>query len=167
MMKIIFSILFTILLLNGCSSNTTQTQFEIPTVDYTSQVNKVNLSNDDEIIAAVGSPVVKKDAGTNQKGEQVMTYYFSNDKRNSLELSLSREFVEVVWRYNQDDPEKAKAVFKKGQYITRALLGREIGAGIYTSMIKGADIDAMSFEDGTEVNHARCLENICRYQVVR
>lgn len=138
-----------------------------PTVDYTKAVAKVNLKDDAKIIAAVGKPVVEKESGANQNGEPMTTYYFSDDLRNGLEISLSREFVDVAWKFNAKDKAKSNAAFNDGQRITRALLGGEIGGALYTSIIKGSDIDAMSFEDGTEVNHARCGESVCRYQVVR
>jgi len=144
-----------------------RTQFEFPAVDYTSPVAKVDLNNDEEIVASVGLPVVQKESGVNRNGEPMTTYYFSEDQRNGLELSLSREFVDVAWKYDAGNTQKAYAVFDDGQRITRALLGGEIGAAIYSSIIKGSDIDAISFEDGTNVNHARCGESMCRYQVVR
>ena len=142
-------------------------QFELPAVDFTSPVAKVDLKNDEEIIASVGLPVVEKETGANQNGEPMTTYYFSEDQRNGLELSLSREFVDVAWKYDAGNPQKAFAVFDDGQRITRALLGGEIGAGLYSSIVKGSDIDAMTFENGTAVNHARCGESVCRYQVMR
>ncbi|PWB14216.1 hypothetical protein DCO44_09900 [Acinetobacter sp. AM] len=144
-----------------------QPHIKTPTVDYTKAVAKVNLNDDAKIIAAVGKPVVEKESGANQNGEPMTTYYFSDDLRNGLEISLSREFVDVAWKFNAKDKAKSDAAFNDGQRITRALLGGEIGVALYTSIIKGSDIDAMSFEDGTEVNHARCGEYMCRYQVVR
>lgn len=51
------------------------------------------------------------------------TYYFSDNSRNSLELSLSREFVDVIWKYDASNINKANAVFNNGQRISRALLG--------------------------------------------
>ncbi len=127
----------------------------------------VDPNNDEEIVASVGLPVVQKESGANQNGEPMTTYYFSEDQRNGLELSLSREFVDVAWKYDAGNAQKAYAVFDDGQRITRALLGGEIGAAIYSSIIKGSDIDGISFEDGTNVNRARCGESMCRYQVVR
>ena len=194
-MKRIYPLIFFLLTLTACSNETQQAtdtsqaefdkkqteiekniaeqaeqdrpQFEFPAVDYTSPVAKVDLKNDKEIVASVGLPLVEKESGANQNGEPMTTYYFSDDLRNGLELSLSREFVDVAWKYDASNTQKAYAVFEDGQRITRALLGGEIGAALYTSIIKGSDIDAMSFEDGTEVNHARCGESVCRYQVVR
>lgn len=144
-----------------------QPHFDFPAVDYTLPVTKVDLNNDKQIIAAVGKPVVEKESGANQNGEPMTTYYFSDDLRNGLEISLSREFVDVAWKFNAKDKAKSDAAFNDGQRITRALLGGEIGVALYTSIIKGSDIDAISFKDGTEVNHARCGEYMCRYQVVR
>lgn len=142
-------------------------QIEVPAVDYTSPVAKVDLSNDKEIIASVGLPVVEKEPGANQNGEPMTTYYFSDDLRNGLEMSLSREFVDVAWKYDQDKPEKASAVFEDGQRITRALLGGEAGAALYEKISKGGNAESFIMKDGTEVKNARCGQSVCRYQVVR
>lgn len=141
--------------------------FEVPEVDYTSPVAKVDLNNDKEIIASVGLPVVEKESGANQNGEPMTTYYFSDDLRNGLEMSLSREFVDVAWKYDQDKPEKASAVFEDGQRITRALLGGEAGAALYEKISKGGNAESFVMKDGTEVKNARCGQSMCRYQVVR
>lgn len=194
-MKRIFPIFFTILALAGCSNDTEQAtdttqaefdkkqaeieksiaaqaeqdrpHFDVPAVDYTAPVAMVNLHNDEEIIASVGSPVVEKETGANQNGEPMTTYYFGDDQRNSLELSLSREFVDVAWKYDQDNPEKAAAVFEDGQRISRALLGGKEGSNLYEAIAKGQKIDTLHLEDGTEIRKARCGSSVCRYQIVR
>lgn len=194
-MKRIFPIFFTILVLAGCSneleqaSDSTQAefdkkqaeieksiaaqaeqdrpQFDVPAVDYTTPVAKVNLHNDAEIIAAVGSPVVEKEDGANQNGEPMTTYYFSDDLRNSLELSLSREFIDVAWKYDQDNPEKAAAVFEDGQRISRALLGGKDGAALYENISKGGQVEMFSTENGTVIKNAWCGSSMCRYEVER
>lgn len=194
-MKRIYTIILTILTLAACSDNTPQAtdtakvefdkkqaeieksiteqaeqdrpHFDIPAVDYTTPVAKVNLHDDKEIIAAVGSPVVEKEDGANQNGEPMTTYYFSDDLRNGLELSLSREFVDVAWKYDQDKPEKAAAVFDDGQRISRALLGGQDGAALYEKISKGGNAESFLLKDGTEIKNARCGQSMCRYQVVR
>ena len=142
-------------------------QFELPAVDYTSPVAKVDLKNDEEIIASVGLPVVEKESGANQNGEPMTTYYFSEDQRNGLELSLSREFVDVAWKYDAGNPQKAYAVFDDGQRISRALLGGQDGAALYEKISEGSKIESVILNDGTEIQNARCGESMCRYQVVR
>lgn len=194
-MKRIYPIILTILALAACSDNTPQTtdtakaefdkkqaeieksiaeqaekdrpQFDVPAVDYTSPVAMVDLQNDKEIIAAVGLPVIEKEDGANQNGEPMTTYYFSDDLRNGLELSLSREFVDVVWKYDQDKPEKAAAVFEDGQRITRALMGGKVGGELYEKMVKGMKFEELQLDENLFVNKARCGESICRYQVLR
>lgn len=194
-MKIIYPIFLSILALTACSDNTppkvdtTQADFDkkqaeieksiaeqaeqdrphfdVPAVDYTTPVAKVNLHNDKEIIAAVGSPVVEKEDGANQNGEPMTTYYFSDDLRNGLELSLSREFVDVAWKYDQDKPEKAAAVFEDGQRISRALLGGQDGAALYEKISKGGNAESFVLKNGTEIKNARCGSSVCRYQIVR
>ena len=141
--------------------------FDIPAVDYTTPVAKVNLQDDKEIIAAVGSPVVEKEDGANQNGEPMTTYYFSDDLRNGLELSLSREFVDVAWKYDQDTPEKAAGVFEDGQRISRTLLGGQDGAALYEKISKGGNAESFLLKDGTEIKNARCGSNVCRYQIAR
>ena len=54
-------------------ANEDKPQFEVPAVDYTSPVAKVDLNNDEEIIASVGLPVVEKESGANQNGEPMTT----------------------------------------------------------------------------------------------
>lgn len=142
-------------------------QFEVPPVDYTSPVAKVNLKNDQEIIAAVGLPVVEKEKGANQNGEPMTTYYFSDDLNNGLEVSLSREFIDVAWKYDAEDISKANATFDVGQQITRALLGGKEGAALYENIAKGGKVDLLSLEDGTVIQNARCGSSMCRYQVSR
>ena len=142
-------------------------QFDVPAVDYINPIAKVNLQDDEEIIAAVGSAVVEKETGSNQNGEPMTTYYFSDDLRNGLEMSLSREFVNVAWTFNQDNPEKAAAVFEDGQRISRALLGGKDGAALYENISKGRQIDLLTLGDGTVVKNARCGASVCRYVVER
>ncbi|WP_315075953.1 hypothetical protein [Acinetobacter guillouiae] len=142
-------------------------QVEVPAVDYTSPVAKVDLKNDQEIIAAVGLPVVEKEKGSNQNGEPMTTYYFSQDLSNGLELSLSREFVDVVWKYDSKAATKSNAAFKAGQQITRALLGGKDGAALYEMISKGGNAESYVLKDGTEIHNARCGQFMCRYQVVR
>lgn len=194
-MKRIYPIILTILTLAACSDNTPPTtdtakaefdkkqaeieksiaeqaeqdrpHFDVPEVDYTTPVAKVNLQDDKEIIAAVGSPVIEKEDGANQNGEPMTTYYFSDDLRNGLELSLSREFVDVAWKYDQDKPEKATAVFEDGQRISRALLGGQDGAALYEKISKGGNAESFLLKDGTEIKNARCGSSVCRYQIVR
>ena len=194
-MKIIYPIILTILALAACSDNNPQAtdtakaefdkkqaeiekniaeqaekdrpQFDVPAVDYTSPVAMVDLQNDKEIIAAVGLPVIEKEDGSNQNGEPMTTYYFSDDLRNGLELSLSREFIDVAWKYDQDKPEKAAGVFEDGQRISRALLGGQDGAALYEKISKGGNAESFLLKDGTEIKNARCGSNVCRYQIVR
>ena len=142
-------------------------QVEVPAVDYTSPVAKVDIHNDQEIVAAVGLPVVEKEKGSNQNGEPMTTYYFSQDLGNGLELSLSREFVDIAWKYNGKDQAKTNAVFESGQQITLALLGGKDGAALYENISKGGKVDFLSLDDGTEIKNARCGANMCRYQVSR
>lgn len=194
-MKIIYPIILTILALAACSDNNPQStdtakaefdkkqaeieksiaeqaekdrpQFDVPAVDYTSPVAMVDLQNDKEIIAAVGLPVIEKEDGANQNGEPMTTYYFSDDLRNGLELSLSREFIDVAWKYDQDKPEKAAGVFEDGQRISRALLGGQDGAALYEKISKGGNAESFLLKDGTEIKNARCGSNVCRYQIAR
>ncbi|WP_273798717.1 hypothetical protein [Acinetobacter schindleri] len=194
-MKRIYPLILTILALGACSNDSPQVsdttkadfdqkqaeieksiaeqaeqdrpQFDVPAVDYTTPVAKVNLQDHEEIIAAVGSAVVEKETGANQNGEPMTTYYFSEDLRNGLELSLSREFVDVIWKYDQENPEKAAAVFEDGQRISRALLGGKDGAALYENISKGRQIDLLTLDDGTVVKSARCGSSMCRYVVER
>ena len=142
-------------------------QVEVPAVDYTSPVAKVDLKNDQEIVAAVGLPVVEKEKGSNQNGEPMTTYYFSQDLRNGLELGLSREFVDVAWKYDSKDATQSYAAFETGQQITRALLGGKDGAELYEKISKGGNAESYSLKDGPEIHNARCGQSMCRYQVVR
>ena len=147
--------------------NEDRPQFEVPGVDYTSPVAKVDLSNDQEIIAAVGFPVVEKEKGVNQNGEPMTTYYFSDDLQNGLDISLSREFIDVAWKYDAQNPNKANATFEVGQQITRALLGGKDGADLYDNISKGKQFDTLILKDGTEIKNARCGAMVCRFQVMR
>ena len=141
--------------------------FKVPAVDYSSPVAKVDLKNDQEIIAAVGLPVVEKEKGANQNGEPMTTYYFSEDLSNGLEMSLSREFVDVAWQYDSKNAAKSNAAFEAGQQITRALLGGQDGAALYENISTGGKVDELNLEDGTKIKNARCGQFMCRYQVVR
>lgn len=144
-----------------------QPQVEVPTVDYTSPVARVDIHNDAEIVAAVGLPVVEKEKGSNQNGEPMTTYYFSQDLSNGLELSLSREYVDVAWKYDSKDATKSNAAFEAGQQITRALLGGKDGVALYEKISKGGNAESYALKDGTEIHNARCGQFMCRYQVVR
>lgn len=141
--------------------------FDFPAVDYTSPVAKVDLNNDKEIIAAVGKPVVETESGANQNGEPMTSYYFSDDLSNGLEMSLSREYVDVAWKFRAEDKAKANAAFNDGQNITRALLGGQAGGSLYENIAKGGKVESLILEDGTEIKNARCGQSMCRYQVVR
>ncbi|MBF9260992.1 hypothetical protein I0P11_07545 [Acinetobacter baumannii] len=144
-----------------------QPHIKTPTVDYTKSVAKVNLKDDAKIIAAVGKPVVEKESGANQNGEPMTTYYFSDDLRNGLEISLSREYVDVAWNFNAKDKAKSDAAFSDGQKITRALLGGKDGGALYENIAKGGKVESLILEDGTEIKNARCGQLVCRYMVVR
>lgn len=194
-MKRIYPLVLTILTLAACSDNTPQStdttkadfdkkqaeieksiavqaeqdrpHFDVPVVDYTTPVTKVNLHDDKEIIAAVGSPIVEKETGADQNGEPMTTYYFSDDLRNGLEISLSREFVDVAWKYDQNEPKKAASMFEIGQRISRALLGGKDGAALYENISKGGKFEMLSTENGIVIKNARCGQSMCRYQVVK
>lgn len=148
-------------------ANEDKPQVEVPAVDYTSPVAKVDIHNDQEIVAAVGLPVVEKENGADQNGEPMTTYYFSQDLSNGLEMGLSREFVDVAWKYDSKDATKSNAAFEAGQQITRALLGGKDGAALYEKISKGGNAESYSLKDGTEIHNARCGQFMCRYQVVR
>lgn len=194
-MKIIYPIIISLLTLTACSNDSQQAsdaakanfdnkqtelekniaeqaeqdrpQIEVPAVDYTSPVAMVDLNNDAEIVASVGLPVVEKESATNQNGEPMTTYYFSDDLRNGLELSLSREFVDITWQYDSKDLAKSNAVFEAGQNITRALLGGKDGADLYEKITKGSKFESISLDDGTVIQNARCGASVCRYEVLR
>nr|WP_254627304.1 hypothetical protein [Acinetobacter lactucae] len=141
--------------------------FDWPKVDYTQAVAKVDLNDDQAIIKAVGKPVVEQEKLTNENGEPATTYYFSKTITSGLEVTLSREFIDVIWQFNSKEPVKASAIFNDGQRITRALLGGKEGAALYENIAKGNKVDFLSLDDGTEIHNARCGAYACRYQVAR
>lgn len=141
--------------------------FEWPKVDYTQPVAKVDLKNDQAIIKAVGKPIADQEKLTNENGEPATTYYFSKTNASGLEVTLSREFIDVAWQFNDKEPEKAAEFFNDGQRITRALLGGKEGAALYENIAKGGKVDFLSLDDGIEIHNARCGAYMCRYQVVR
>jgi len=141
--------------------------FEWPKVDYTQAVAKVDIKDDQAIIKAVGKPVADQKKLTNEKGEPATTFYFSKTNASGLEITLSREFIDVAWQFNSKEPEKAAEFFNDGQRITRALLGGKEGAALYENIAKGGKVDFLSLDDGTEIHNARCGAYMCRYQVVR
>lgn len=71
--------------------------FDWPRVDYTKTVAKVDLSNDQAILSAVGKPVIEKEETGNQIGEPTTTYYFSKSLASGLDITLSRELINVKW----------------------------------------------------------------------
>ncbi|HAV4499583.1 MULTISPECIES: hypothetical protein [Acinetobacter calcoaceticus/baumannii complex] len=141
--------------------------FDWPKVDYTQAVAKVDIKDDQAIIKAVGEPVVEQEKLTNENGEPATTYYFSKNVSSGLEITLSREFIDVAWQFNSKEPVKASAIFNDGQLITRALLGGKEGAALYENIAKGGKVDFLSLDDGTEIHNARCGAYTCRYQVAR
>lgn len=141
--------------------------FDWPKVDYTQAVANVDIKDDQAIIKAVGEPVVEQEKHTNESGEPVTTYYFSKNVSSGLEITLSREFIDVAWQFNSKEPVKASAIFNDGQRITRALLGGKEGGALYENIAKGGKVDFLSLDDGTEIHNARCGAYACRYQVAR
>lgn len=141
--------------------------FDWPKVDYTQAVAKVDIKDDQAIIKAVGEPVIEQEKLTNENGEPATTYYFSKNVSSGLEITLSREFIDVAWQFNSKEPVKASAIFNDGQRITRALLGGKEGAALYENIAKGGKVDFLSLDDGTEIHNARCGAYTCRYQVAR
>ncbi|MBN6536960.1 hypothetical protein JZM39_14390 [Acinetobacter pittii] len=141
--------------------------FDWPKVDYTQAVAKVDIKDDQAIIKAVSEPVVEQEKHTNESGEPATTYYFSKNVSSGLEITLSREFIDVAWQFNSKEPVKASAIFNDGQRITRALLGGKEGAALYENIAKGGKVDFLSLDDGTEIHNARCGAYACRYQVTR
>lgn len=141
--------------------------FDWPKVDYTQAVAKVDIKDDQAIIKAVGTPVVEKEKLTNENGEPATTYYFSKNVSSGLEITLSREFIDVAWQFNSKEPVKASAIFNDGQRITRALLGGKEGAALYENIAKGGEIEQLQLEDGTVIKNARCGQSMCRYQIER
>ncbi len=141
--------------------------FEWPKVDYTQPVAKVDLKNDQAIIKAVGKPIADQEKLTNENGEPATTYYFSKTNASGLEVTLSREFIDVAWQFNDKEREKAAEFFNDGQRITRALLGGKEGAALYENIAKGGKVDFLSLDDGIEIHNARCGAYMCRYRVVR
>lgn len=141
--------------------------FEWPKVDYTKAVAKVTSTDDQSILKAVAKPIIEKEDIMNENGEPATIYYFSKNLVNGLDITLSREFVDVTWRFDEKDPVKATDAFNDGQQITRALLGGKEGSNIYEAIAKGQKFDTLHLEDGTEIKNARCGSNVCRYQIVR
>ncbi|KRI03941.1 hypothetical protein APC63_04395 [Acinetobacter baumannii] len=141
--------------------------FDWPKVDYTQAVAKVDIKDDQAIIKAVGTPVIEQEKHTNESGEPATTYYFSKNVSSGLEITLSREFIDVAWQFNSKEPVKASAIFIDGQRITRALLGGKEGAALYENIAKGGKVDFLSLDDGTEIHNARCGAYACRYQISR
>lgn len=142
-------------------------QFDWPAVNYTKAISKVDLHNDKAIIKAVGKPVVDQEEGANQNGEPMQSYWFSKNLASGLEVSLSREYIDIAWEFDAKDPENANAAFEDGQRITRALLGGQDGGALYENIAKGGKVDELHLEDGTVIKNARCGQTMCRYQVVR
>ncbi|MEH1712480.1 hypothetical protein V7G70_17775 [Acinetobacter pittii] len=141
--------------------------FDWPRVDYTQAVAKVDIKDDQAVIKAVGEPVIDKENLANENGEPATTYYFSKTITSGLEITLSREFIDVAWQFNGKEPVKASAIFNDGQRITRALLGGKEGAALYENIAKGGKVDFLSLDDGTEIHNARCGAYMCHYQVAR
>lgn len=148
-------------------ANEDKPHIETPAVDYTKAIAKIDLNNDKAILKAVGKAVVDKESISNENGEPATTYYFSQNLVNGLDITLSREFIDINWRFDAKDKEKAAAAFNDGQQITRALLGGKEGSALYEKISKGEKFEQLILEDGTEVKKARCGQFICRYQVVR
>ena len=148
-------------------ANEDKPHFDWPRVDYTTPVAKVDLTDDQAILNAINKPVLEEEKVSNQNGEPATIYYFSQDLINGLDVSLSREFIEVNWRFNAKEPEKATATFEDGLRISRALLGGKDGAALYENISKGAKINQLILENGTVIKNARCSSSICRYTVVR
>lgn len=142
-------------------------QFEAPKVDYTTPVTKINIMDDQAILKAISKPIIDTESATNEYGEPMTIYWFSNQLAYGLEISLSREFIDVVWQFDSKNLEKANEAFIDGQRITRALLGGKDGSSLYEKISTGAKIEQLFLEDGTEIKKARCGERICRYQVIR
>lgn len=142
-------------------------KFDWPPVNYTKAINKVDLHNDKAIIKAVGKPVVDQEEGANQNGEPMQSYWYSKNLASGLEVSLSREYIDIAWAFDAKDPENANAAFEDGQRITRALLGGQDGGALYENIAKGGKVDELHLEDGTVIKNARCGQTMCRYQVVR
>lgn len=141
--------------------------FDWPRVDYTKTVAKVDLSNDQGILKAVGKPVVEKEKTGNQNGEPATTYYFSKSLASGLDITLSRELIDVKWQFDSKDPAKASAIFEDGQRITRALLGGKVGSDVYENMAKGLKFSEIVTTDGITLKNVRCGASICRYGIVR
>lgn len=141
--------------------------FEWPRVDYTKTVAKVNLDDDKAILKAVGKPVIEKEAIGNENGEPATTYYFSKSIASGLDITLSREFIDVKWQFDSKDPTEATATFEDGQRITRALLGGKVGSELYENMAKGLKYDEFTTDEGIVIKNARCGSYICRYEVLR
>jgi len=91
--------------------------FDWPKVDYTQAVAKVDIKDDQAIIKAVGTPVVEQEKLTNENGEPATTYYFSKNVSSGLEITLSREFIDVAWQFNSKEPVKASAIFNDGNAL--------------------------------------------------
>ncbi|MFX2243237.1 hypothetical protein V6356_13675 [Acinetobacter baumannii] len=141
--------------------------FDWPRVDYTKTVAKVDLSNDQAILSAVGKPVIEKEKTGNQNGEPATTYYFSKSLASGLDITLSRELINVKWQFDSTDPAKASAIFEDGQRVTRALLGGKVGSDVYENMAKGLKFSEIVTADGITLKNVRCGASICRYEVVR
>lgn len=141
--------------------------FDWPRVDYTKTVAKVDLSNDQAILKAVGKPVVEKEETGNKNGEPATTYYFSKSLASGLDITLSRELIDVKWQFDSTDPAKSSTIFEDGQRITRALLGGKVGSDVYENMAKGLKFSEIVTTDGITLKNVRCGASICRYEIVR
>lgn len=141
--------------------------FDWPRVDYTKTVAKVDLSNDQAILKAVGKPVVEKEETGSQNGEPATTYYFSKSLASGLDITLSRELIDVKWQFDSTDPAKSSTIFEDGQRVTRALLGGKVGSDVYENMAKGLKFSEIVTADGITLKNVRCGASICRYEVVR
>lgn len=147
--------------------NQDRPQFEWPHVDYTQAVAKVDLNDDQAILKAVRKPVIEKEEIANENGERATIYYFSENLVSGLELTLSREFIDVIWKFDAKNSAQATHIFEDGQRITRALFGGKLGGEIYEKITKGLKFDKITLEDGTIVKNLRCSTSACRYKILR
>ncbi len=141
--------------------------FGWPRVDYTKTVAKVSLNDDKAILKAVGKPVIEKEDSGSTNGEPATIYYFSKNIVSGLDITLSREFIDVKWQFDPQNPTEATAAFEDGQRITRALLGGKAGSELYENMAKGIKYNEITTDEGIVIKNARCGAIICRYEVLR
>lgn len=148
---------------------TTPTKIEYEPFDIRDAVERADLLDDDQLIAAAKVPVIRRSDETDSKGEPAKYYGFAKKHEGEVGLMISRSYILLNWWKIEDEPSQVdftKRNFKIAQRLARSMLGLD-GAVLVDRVMSNNETRQDIVVDGVKVVSARCVVGVCTLKVER